>query len=125
MGAGVALQIKEKWPNVFKLYKEECDMFASDPEKLLGHVQDVLVGNGLVVANCYGQVKPGVGLMTDYHAWDIILDKLRDISNFFSLDLHFPYGIGCGLAGGDWDVMKHKIGNVFAKSMVHVFLHKL
>ncbi len=125
MGAGVALQIRQKWPNAYNDYKDECSQFTQDPKKLLGHVQDILVKDNLVVANCYGQVFPGHGVMTDYNAWDIMLDKLRDLSIFYSLDLHFPWMVGCGLAGGDWNVMSKKINDVFGRSLVNVFIHKL
>ena len=102
----------------------------SKPEHLLGHVQDVLVKDGLVVANCYGQVFPGNGCMTDccmtdYKAWNTILDKLKDLSNYFNLDLHFPWMIGCGLAGGDWEVMRGKIEKAFEGSSWNIFIHKL
>ena len=125
MGAGLALQIRNKWPKVYEAYVEDCRIFEKDPKKLLGHVQDILVGNSLVVANCYGQVFPGHGCMTDYKAWDLILDKLSDISNYFSLDLHFPWMVGCGLAGGDWETMLGKINKAFGKSSIDVFIHKL
>lgn len=36
MGAGIALQIKGKWPEVFKQYKDKCDLCSEEPRKLLG-----------------------------------------------------------------------------------------
>lgn len=126
MGAGLALQIKRKWPVVYKNYKQDCDLVADDPTKLMGCVQDTLVGDGLVVANCFGQVYPGMNrVMTDYFAWDMILDKLCVLANFFSLDLHFPWGIGCGLAGGDWGIISEKLHNKFNDSKTLAFIHKL
>ena len=132
MGAGIALQIKNKWPVVYKNYKADCDLFAENPRKLLGHVQDTLVSDGLVVANCFGQVYPGRrhgnmthGNMTEYGAWNTILDKLSDLSNYFHLDLHMPYMIGCGLAGGNWNTMLKKIQSKFGHSDTKVFIHHL
>lgn len=126
MGAGIALQIKNKWPVVFNDYKKECQLFVHNPKKLLGKVQDTLVSDKLVVANCFGQVYPGRnGIMTDYQAWDDILEKLNDLSNFFSLELHFPYMVGCGLAGGNWDTMLNKIRDKFESTNTKVFIHKL
>ena len=125
MGGGIALQIKNKWPKVFGEYKKECLQFKDRPEYLLGHVQDVLIDSNLVVANCYGQIFPGNGLMTDYEAWDKILDKLKDLSNFFNLQLHFPWKIGCGLAGGHWPTMLHKIETAFSRKNSKVYVHKL
>ena len=54
MGAGLALQIRNKWPNVFSEYREQCGQFMAHPEMMLGHVLDVAVGPTLVVANCFG-----------------------------------------------------------------------
>lgn len=126
MGAGIALQIRNKWPVVFDDYRKECGLFTSNPQKLLGKVQDILVADNLVVANCFGQIYPErAGTMTDYGVWDEILDHLNDLSNFFSLELHFPYMIGCGLAGEDWNTMLEKIQSKFGQSHTKVFIHKL
>ena len=127
MGAGLALQIKNKWPVVFKNYKKECNLFSENPKKLLGRVQDTIISDKLVVANCFGQVYPGRnGVMTNYDAWDEILDKLNDVGNFFSLELHFPYMVGCGLAGGDWNTIFGKIKATFGSpSSTKVFVHRL
>ena len=126
MGAGLAFQVKNKWPIVYKKYKEDCKQFMTHPEMMLGHVLDVMVEPTLVVANCYGQVFPSsVGKQTDYDSWNTMFAKLQDLGNYFSLDLHFPYMMGCGLAGGDWNVMSEKIERLFVKSQTRVFIHKL
>lgn len=127
MGAGLALQIRNKWPVVFKNYKEECKLHAKDPTRLLGKVQDTFISENLVIANCFGQVYPGRnGVMTNYDAWDEILNNLNDVGNFFSLELHFPYMIGCGLAGGNWDVIFGKIMDKFGEGKsTKVFIHRL
>lgn len=126
MAAGIALQIKNKWPVVYKNYKADCYSFSADPRRMLGHVQDTLVAPDLVVANCFGQVYPGRrGNMTEYGAWNNILDKLEDLANYFHLDIHMPWMIGCGLAGGDWDTMLKKINEKFGTTNTKVFIHKL
>ena len=125
MGAGIARQIREKWPKVYDEYLKDCAFAKSDPRRLLGHVQDIAIKPGLVVANCYGQVQPGNGCMTDYDAWNTILDKLKDLSNYFNLDLHFPWMVGCGLAGGDWSIMQKKIEDAFSGQFPRVYIHKL
>lgn len=126
MGAGLALQIRNKWPIVFDKYKDDCLQFMTHPEMMLGHVLDVMIEPSLIVANCYGQVFPSnVGKQTDYDSWDIILAKLQDLNNYFSLDIHLPYMIGCGLAGGDWNVMSEKIYRVFENSHTKAFIHKI
>jgi O-acetyl-ADP-ribose deacetylase (regulator of RNase III) len=125
MGGGIALQIRNKWPNVYKQYVNECESFKNNPKYLLGHVQDIVINDKLVISNCFGQIFPGYGLMTNYAAWDKILDKLRDLQNYFHLDLHFPWMIGCGLAGGDWNIMFKKFCDIFENSSDIIFIHKL
>jgi O-acetyl-ADP-ribose deacetylase (regulator of RNase III) len=126
MGAGLALQIRNKWPVVYKKYQDDCKQFMTHPDKMLGHVLDVMVEPDLIVANCFGQVFPShIGKQTDYEAWDIMLNKVQDLGTYFSLDIHFPYMIGCGLAGGDWNVMSEKIERLFGKSQTRAFIHKL
>lgn len=126
MGAGLAFQVKNKWPIVYKKYKEDCKQFMTHPEMMLGHVLDVMVEPTLVVANCYGQVFPSsVGKQTDYDSWNTMFAKLQDLGNYFSLDLHFPYMMGCGLAGGDWNIMLEKIERLFGKSQTRAFIHRL
>lgn len=31
MGGGIALQIRNKWPNVYKQYVNECELFKNNP----------------------------------------------------------------------------------------------
>ena len=125
MGAGIALQIRNKWPKVYEEYVKDCEIFKTDPRRLLGHVQDILLKDNLIVANCFAQIQPGNGQMTDYNAWDIIIDKLKDLSNYFNLELHFPWMIGCGLAGGDWKTMLNKFDDAFSSSTSNIYFHSL
>lgn len=125
MGGGVALAIRKKWPIVYDEYKKECDLFANNPKYLLGHIQDIVISNDLVVVNCFGQIYPGHNqVMTDYDAWDKILDKLRDECSFYNLPIHIPYKIGCGLAGGDWNIMEAKFKHMFSNSSIDCYVHK-
>lgn len=51
--------------------------------------------------------------MTDYDAWDKIFSKLvlqtlrvnKGRPPEKQWKIHAPYGLGCGLGGGDWDEM--------------------
>ena len=123
MRGGIALAIKQKWPIVYEQYVKYCKSF-SDYNYLLGEVQDIAINSNLIISNCFGQLKPGYGLMTDYNAWDKILYRLSENAIFFNADIHFPWMIGCGLAGGDWNIMKEKIENYFSDSSINVYIHK-
>lgn len=126
MGAGIALQIRNKWPSVYSHYKKLCMDCTNCRESLLGQIQFVDVDSGLKVANCFGQMYPGRrGVMTDFSAWDGMFEALGIMSAKNGLALHFPWRIGCGLAGGDWDTMLGKMYSAFNNSEIDAFVHKL
>ena len=113
MGAGIAKQIKAKWPDVFRQYYDYCKSF-DDAHKLLGKCQVIDTNDGKYVANLFGEysfcesIAPyeegGKPRHTDYdalkeclhrlHTWMVLNDKKT---------CGLPYKIGCGLAGGNWD----------------------
>lgn len=106
MGAGLAKQIKDRFPEVFRVYKERCSIWRQNPQANLGHVQfcSILGGDGYIIANIFGQLYYGTGKrQTDY---DALRDGLRRVSEAFSnATIRIPYGMGCGLGGGDWDIV--------------------
>lgn len=100
MGAGIALQIRQKWPRVFEWYASLCEK----GKLKLGDVMFIEVGDNLVVANLAGQSTLG-GIATDYASYETALPKIASYAAEHDLPIYFPKGIGCGLAGGDWFVM--------------------
>lgn len=123
MGAGIAKQIKAKWPNVFEEYKSYCKD-PDDPHKLLGKCQIVHIESDKYVANLFGEysfcesVAPyeegGKPRHTDYdalkealhrlHTWMVLNDKET---------CGVPYCIGCGLAGGSWPIVHQMLVDEF------------
>lgn len=104
MGSGVAKAIYTKWPEVKTEYHKFCE--GKRPRDLLGKVQIVQLhdyprGNR-VVANIFGQLNCGHDKLcyTRYDALADAFDKLNALAA--TKTLAFPYGFGCGLAGGDW-----------------------
>jgi O-acetyl-ADP-ribose deacetylase (regulator of RNase III) len=63
--------------------------------------------NQRYVINMYGQLKPGKpsrgrdSAASRLEAFGKGLDQIAELPELRSIG--FPYGIGCGLAGGDWD----------------------
>ena len=102
MGAGIAIKIANKWPAVKAAYQRRCTE-ASDPRELLGHIQVVPVSELLAVVNLFGQLNYGRDgrCYTDYAAVSSALAELAGLA-IPGWPIFFPYGIGCGLAGGDW-----------------------
>ena len=110
MGSGLAKQIRDKYPYVYTEYRELVDRH----KNLLGHIQLVhMTGvNQRICINMFSQDGYGRDKQyTDYDAFrnclDVIANELMSYSpNGHYHTIAFPYKIGCGLAGGDWNIIK-------------------
>ena len=123
MGAGIAKQIKARWPEVFKEYCDYCKS-QSDKHNLLGAIQVLKTDDGKYIANLFGEysfcesVAPyeegGKPRHTDYDALKECLHRLHtwmvlnDIKTVGIPDL-----IGCGLAGGSKTIVRQLIEDEF------------
>lgn len=106
MGAGIALAIRNKWPQVYFQYKAFC-AHDSGPSWLLGCVQIVPITDKLQVANLFGQNRYGRDKRyTDYEAIKQGWNKLQNISIAEGLTPYAPWKIGCRLGGGDWSKVR-------------------
>lgn len=103
MGAGLAKSIYTKWPEVKSEYHKFCAS-AESPEKLLGQIQVVPIrGTGLAVINVFGQLNYGRRAGTTYSDYRALQMAFAKINRAYpGKSVAFPYGFGCGLAGGDW-----------------------
>lgn len=114
MGAGIALQIKKKYPIVYQKYTKLIGQ-TDVREDLMGCCQIISVGNRgkdniKYVANIYGQLDIGRNKQqTDYNALSKSLEELFSFAKKNQLTVALPYNIGCGLAGGDWNVVSRLI----------------
>ena len=111
MGAGVALSIRKKWPEVFNIYH---GVYAMQGNRLiLGQCIPVPVENGsVIVVNAITQENTGTHQrQVDYDAISAVFSKVAILAKLWKMPVHFPL-IGCGLAGGDWaEVSKRIIKN--------------
>ena len=99
MGAGIALQIKKKWSQVFEDYL--CAYRQQITKKnLLGTVVITQVTPELKVASIFGQDYYGASGWTDYIALHKAAIYLKE--NYPDTPIYIPYHMGCGLAKGDW-----------------------
>lgn len=117
MGAGLASQIKQKYPKVYEKYKLKCGIYLTESmyepsiPPLLGQAQLVEIDNDKYIANLFGQMGIGEGeVLTDYNALkNAFYDALKQL--YFNLDkpaeivVAIPCFIGCGIAGGDWNIV--------------------
>lgn len=123
MGAGIALQIKRTYPNVYEVYKKYCKEYGSN---LLGKTLFVNCGDGKVVANLFGQNNYGRGFcQTDYKALDEAIASVKKVATKAKKNVGFPYKIGCDLAGGDWNIVSKIIEKHFDNSEVNCYICSL
>ena len=108
IGAGVSGAIIQKWPEVESAYRYKC--YEQKPEELYGDTQVVQINRDLRVVNLYTQLNYGNAKKTGIVYTDVnrLVQALRDVCKDFST-VYAPYGIGCGLAGADWDDLYTRI----------------
>lgn len=111
MGAGIAVEAKKWYPDMFKEYQARCQNFGADN---MGDVQFYVSENGTVLANLFAQVEYGRGkLQTNYNAFEECVQIVYEFALRYNLSVGFPYKIGCDLAGGDWNVVRKIIEAYF------------
>lgn len=102
MGAGLAKQIRDKWPKVYNHYLDKVS-YAPRSKDLLGMTCWSKIDSNLSVASIFGQYDYGhSGTYTIYPALFKGLDFVFGISESDKLPIYIPKGLGCGLAGGNW-----------------------
>ena len=127
MGSGIAKAIKEKWPVVYSEYIQKyndtednilrnCGGFEYCPETsevLLGDIQLVQVDKSHTVINMFAQEHYGYDGRR-YTSYDGFWSCLGHIQEFVpeGATIGFPSHIGCGLGGGNWEVIKTMIEQV-------------
>lgn len=108
MGAGLALQIKESYPDAAAV-----NTASKDPKSKLGGVTGVSVesndgsGNTFTILNGYTQLYArnpgGLSTLVDYDAIRSVFKTVAE--NFPEMRIAYPK-IGAGRARGDWDTIK-------------------
>lgn len=126
MGRGLAKDIKEKWRWVYDTYKRLCLLNQGLEDTLLGRVQGVRVKDDplLMVVNLFSQKTIGRGgVFTNYTAMEDGLARLAEIlkgrTDLQNLPVCFPYGIGCGLGGGDWSQVRPMLERFFPNGLLY------
>lgn len=110
-GRGFVLAISRRWPQPESEYRRWYRGRASN-DFGLGAVQLVAVERYIWIANLVGQHGTKTGSKGPPIRYDAIaqcLVTLAGLANFHSASVHMPR-IGCGLAGGKWDVCLRQPG---------------
>ena len=112
MGAGIAAQIRQIFPNVYNKYRALC----ASNINIMGACQivdDTYKGYNVKICNCFAQDLSTYynGHLTDYNA---LYNSLYYLSNVCEKDatILIPKNIGCGIGGGDWNVVLEIITKV-------------
>lgn len=118
MGAGIALAIRNKWPKVYEAY---CQNFDNHPERkaawYLGRIQTIWVDGDLAVVNAFTQENIGTHKrQVDYDAVYQCFENVNALALVDNLPVHFPL-IGCGYAGGDWNIISAIIQDTLDPSL--------
>ena len=123
MGSGVAKQVREKYPEVYKYYMSECKKHSV--EEILGATQLIQINETTHIANLFGQNHYGYDgkVYTDYKA---LGDAIFETAVWATLNekktIAFPYLMGCHRGGGDWNIVYKIIEEVFGDSDCEVLI---
>jgi O-acetyl-ADP-ribose deacetylase (regulator of RNase III) len=121
MGSGLAKQIKEKWPELYRSYKRLCDSNTNKKE-LLGQVMGVHVnGHTQIVYNLFGQNTYGYKQLL-YTSYDALRKCFQAIAKKHKGEtIAMPYMIGCNRGGGDWKIVFRMIKDTFEDCYVVLY----
>ena len=113
MGAGVARQIRDRLLSK-KEYSRYVEICHEKGSRLLGQTQLLTSDDGRLIANCFGEDAPSKDrLDTDYDALERSLIRVRNYAKKNRLSVAIPGLMGCGLAGGDWNVVRKMVYDIF------------
>jgi O-acetyl-ADP-ribose deacetylase (regulator of RNase III) len=122
MGGGLALQIKNKYPEVFNTYVTFCDL-VTNSFSLLGKCLFVPIDNNKFIANLFGQHRYNATIrMTNYEAIYQAMESCEEqMRNNNLKSIAFPYKMSSGLAGGNWNIIRVMIEDVFKDYEVEIW----
>lgn len=129
-GKGFVLAISKKWKSPSVMYRgwhAGAKRSEIDTDFGLGEIQIVKVEQDIWVANMVAQqgiyAKSGIPPIR-YHSLEECLLKLSEECIKKSASVHLPR-IGCGLAGGKWDVVENIIDKTLCKNNIEVYVYDL
>ena len=129
MGSGVALAIKQKYPEVYQKYSEACKVYKKD--FLYGSCQKI-VCKDKIVYNLFGQ--DGYGYdgkqYTSYAFLTIALEKMFEkikSENVLNekISVAIPYKMGCDRGGADWKIVESIIEDLSSKYSIDVYIYSI
>jgi len=125
MNSGLAKGIRNKWPIVFKKYKDFIANFLYQDKynrvstkDLLGEIDLIEVEPNLYVCNLFGQEFYGYDgkRYTSYGAWEKALPELKIEAEKLNLPVYFPHGVGCVRGGANFEIISSMIEEYFPEA---------
>lgn len=132
MGAGIAKQIKDRYP---KAYEADWRAFNSHCGATLGKFSRTEIGERKYIYNMYTQASIGGGREVNYEKfWQALQGVEQDLYEMNVAKHEYdgspppiiglPWGISCGLAGGNWGIIKAMIEDIFSDSPIKCYIVK-
>ena len=110
---GLASAVFKKYPKAKTAYTNLVKS-SFQKWKLLGDVQFVKINDKLIIANMFAQYDVGTEFRkTEYGSFRVCLDTIASNLKYPYPKVHFPYLIGCGLGGGEWNIVEDMIKESF------------
>ena len=134
MGGGIAKQIKDRYPKAFEADTERWSNEYNDGGNWrcqIGDYSKAVIENKGTIYNLYTQS----GYSTERrqvnyeYFWQALKNMQEDLL-FIQHEtgeqqvLGLPYGISCGLAGGNWGIIKAMIEDIFLDSLIKCYIVK-
>lgn len=117
MGSGLAKQIRNKYPDIVNGYVSMCNQytFRSIMERGTVHWYPVFLSDETIrqIACVFGQDHYGTDRRhTNYFALINGINSVFSFAEHQGYSVAIPYGIGCGLGGGNWEIVLTMIKDV-------------
>lgn len=126
--SGVAKCIRDKYPFVYKAYKENCEILDLYEKPKLGLIHIVSIGDNRFVCNLYGQDKYGYD-GSRYTSYDAVYDGLENLKNHMLKNnltsVSFPYQMSSFRGGAKWEIIYCMICEVFKGTNINIEIWKL
>ena len=124
-GKGFVMAISKKWKEPEVAYR---NWYKTSEEFELGNAQFIKVEEDLWVANIIGQHKINIdefgNIPLRYDATSQGLEKVQKFAKDNHASIHMPR-IGCGLAGGKWELMEPIIIETLIKYNIEVYVYDI
>lgn len=117
MGGGVARQLADKYKGLEEKYNKYCKDSNNEYSRLKGRVFKFYAKNKIIM-NIFSQ-KPNFD--TDYEAIKECFEFIKRSAKMTKRSIAIPYGIGCGIANGDWNTVYKIIEKVFSDYKITLY----